>query len=358
MGAYEQAAPLESRKYISHRFSPEIERRIKELSIYDNWHVPLALLSDYLIVALCIAATVMGSWYFYPIAMILIGARQRGISSMLHETSHGVGTKSRGLRGILGTVLTAYPIFQTYHAYRISHVLIHHSQLGRREHDPDLRFFIDQDVFKPQHPAWYFVRTMILPFVGARTLSYLVYLLKNRLAAADGDKEASISADLRRKRRLEYIPFSIYWLTVIGVCQYFGVMTELAVFWVLPYLTWFQIIGWYIELSEHSQVIEGENIDIHMSRNRKSRGLELFLTGVHNDHFHLEHHLNPSTPFWALPKARGIRLADEKYAAVDAATGGLFVQGPGGVASAMRTLLDSNRNRYESRAYAQGRAAT
>src|SRR6185503_1043812 len=112
-------------------------------------------------------------------------------------------------------------------------------------------------------------------------------------------------------------------------------LVELLLFWVIPYLTSFQILGWYIELSEHTPFLENQTVDLYMARNRKSRGLEKFLTGIHNDHHHLDHHLNPAIPFWNLPKANRIWLQDPNYAAQDRRTGGLFTRGPNGAPSAM-----------------------
>jgi len=31
------------------------------------------------------------SWWFYPLAVLVIGARQRGLSTILHDCAHGAG---------------------------------------------------------------------------------------------------------------------------------------------------------------------------------------------------------------------------------------------------------------------------
>jgi fatty acid desaturase len=350
---YQQAPSLGPGRHQHYRFSREIERQIKELAKLDNWHSLLALGSDYAIIAVCAAACVELSWWCYPIAIVIIGARQRGISSILHESSHGVSARSPLLRAILGTVLTAYPIFQTYHAYKISHVLTHHPQLGRQAYDADLQFFIEEGVFEPQLPRRYFLRVILLPLFGGRTWAYFKYLLKNRLSAADQQSELNIPSQISRWRRLEYVAFAAFWITVVGLCAYFGGLFYLAVFWIAPYLTFFQIIGWYIELTEHCTVISGQQADIFMASNRHSSGLERFLTGIHNDHHHLDHHLNPSTPFWNLPKAREVRLRDATYAELDQRTGGLFSRGYRGAPSGLQQLLRQNRARFEQSASAQ-----
>lgn len=354
MLVYVQAPSLGEERYRHHRFDRDIERQIRELAKTDNWHSPLALLCDYGIIAVCVAACLYVSWWLYPIAIVIIGARQRGISSILHESSHGVSARSPMLRAVLGTVLTAYPIFQTYYAYKISHVLTHHPQLGRRDYDADLQFFIEEGVFEPQPPRRYFLHVILLPLFGSRTWAYFKYLLRNRLNASDDPNELNISRETSQMRRLEYLAFAAFWITVIAVCAYLQVLPHLLLFWVIPYLTFFQIIGWYIELTEHCTVIDDQDADVFMASNRHSRGLERFLTGIHNDHHHLDHHLNPSTPFWNLPKAREIRLQDAAYAGIDRRTGGLFTSGFHGAPSGLRQLLAQNRSRFERSASTAG----
>ncbi|XWK91415.1 MAG: fatty acid desaturase [Phormidium sp.] len=66
-------------------------------------------------------------------------------------------------------------------------------------------------------------------------------------------------------------------------------------------------------------------INLYMSRNRHSHWLENFLTGMHNESYHLVHHLNPTIPFWNLPKAHQIYLRDKNYALFDRQAGGIFI---------------------------------
>jgi dihydrorhizobitoxine desaturase len=343
---YTQAPSLSAARYKHHKFSADIDRQIKQLARLDNWHAPLALVSDYSLISICVLACLQVSWCLYPIAIITIGARQRGISSILHESSHGVSARSLWLRIVLGTVLSAYPIFQTFQAYKVSHVMAHHPQLGRQSCDADLQFFVKEGIFEPQPPRWYFWRVILLPFLGGRTWAYFKYLLRNRLSADERPQELNISTQASRQRHLEYWAFAAFWLTAIAISEHFHVIFYVVLFWIVPYLTYFQIIGWYIELTEHCIAISGQDSDIFMASNRHSTGLERFITGIHNDHHHLDHHLNPSTPFWNLPKARLVRLQDPVYAAVDKRTGGLFTRGYAGAPSALRQLLDLNQARY------------
>lgn len=183
---------------------------------------------------------------------------------------------------------------------------------------------------------------MVLPAIGSQTVAYLRYLVRNRFRVLKGETQhPGRTADHvpRRKRILDKLGFWAFWAVVALVAWRVGGFRELALFWFVPYLTSFQILGWYIELSEHTPLVRDHHVDLYMTRNRKSRGLELFLTGIHNDHYHLDHHLDPRTPFWNLPKTHQARLRDPNYAALDAATGGLWTKGPQGQPSAIQAIV-------------------
>ncbi|HKS45053.1 MAG TPA: fatty acid desaturase family protein [Amycolatopsis sp.] len=334
----------DGKRYRMYRFADDIEDEIKELNRSDNWHAGLAWLQDVAWMALCVWLCLAVSWWLYPLAVLVIGARQRGLSTILHDCAHGVGVANRNLQMAIGTVFTAYPIFQQHYAYKISHVFTHHPKLGNPDGDPDLRFFIEQKAYEISAPRTYVRRAVLMPMLGSQTWAYLRYLVRNRYRMLKQNRARttdSPSQVKRRKRVLDRAGFWVFWATVVGVCAAQGWLTGLLLFWVVPYLTSFQILGWYIELSEHTPLVRDSNVDLYMTRNRKSRTWEKFLTGIHNDNYHLEHHLDPRTPFWNLGKSRKVRLRDPNYAAVDRALGGLFTRGPEGQPSATSAIVES-----------------
>ncbi|WP_328611212.1 fatty acid desaturase family protein [Amycolatopsis sp. NBC_00345] len=350
---------FDGKRYRMYRFADDINTEMKKLNRSDNWHSGVAWLIDIAWMALCAWLCLAVSWWFYPLAVLVIGARQRGLSTILHDCAHGSGAANRRLQMLIGTVLTAYPIFQQHYAYKLSHVFTHHPALGNPERDPDLRFFIQQKAYEVASPRAYVRRIVLMPLFGTQTWAYLKYLVTNRYRMHKGRETQSSSGTrtLRRhKRVLDRLGFWAFWLVVAGVCWWQGWLPGLLLFWVVPYLTSFQLLGWYIELSEHTPLVRDSNVDLYMTRNRKSRDWEKFLTGIHNDNYHLEHHLDPRTPFWNLGKARKARLADPGYVAVDAVLGGLFTRGPQGQPSAMSAIVSSmTEPREQSRAVTPGK---
>lgn len=331
---------INGERFRRYRFAEPIQAEIDRLKP-DNWHAFLALIEDYAIIAACIALCLRVSWWLYPIAVLVIGARQRGMSTVLHDAAHGVCARNRYVNALLGTVLTAYPIFQRHFPYKESHVQTHHPLLGDPHRDPDLNFFIKQGAYdrRPERQG----RKAIVwwPMLGTRSVAYLGYLVRYRFVPQKRGSEIqrALSPRGRRLRALDRAGFYAFWLTVAAVSVYFHVWLLVLAFWVVPYMTAFHTLGWFIELSEHSPLVAQHDLDLYMTRNRRSRGLELFLTGIHNDHHHLDHHLDPRTPFYHLPAARRLRLGDAEYAAIDARTGGLWTAGPSGAPSAISVIV-------------------
>lgn len=338
--------------FVRYRFSREINEEIRHLNVSDNWHSLYFFALDVFWIALCVATCLFVSWWFYPLAVLIIGARQRAFSTIFHDCVHGTAATNKYLEMILGTVLTAYPIFQSYFAYRISHVLNHHPGLGDPDRDPDLQYFIEQDIYRLFSRRDCFNRIAILPLFGSRTVSFLRYLFRTRFGVQSWGRksagaEARSNAVSRRAKVLDKAGFWMFWATVGLVGWWTDTLLHIMLFWIVPYLTSFQLLSWYIELAEHAPLVRDHNVDLYMTRNRRSRGIEKFLTGIHNDNYHLDHHLDPRTPCWNLPKAHAVRMKDEKFAEVDRATGGLFTKGPEGQPSIVSAIVDTLSIREE-----------
>jgi dihydrorhizobitoxine desaturase len=292
------------------------------------------------------------SWWFYPLSVLMIGAHQRGLSTILHDSAHGVLTRNRTLNFFLGTFPTAWPIFQRHFAYRESHVLTHHPFLGRADRDPDLQFFVDEGVFTPRCDLSFLWNVVILPMAGSKTWAYLKYLVRNRyqmLMEQIGVR--SVARPIRRsdwQYRFDTWGFTFFWLAVAGVAGFLGIGWYVVAFWLVPYITSFHILGWFIEMSEHCSSTEDQTVNVLMARNRRSRYVEKWLTGINNDDYHLDHHLDPTTPFWLLPSAHRIRMRDGVYAKHCQETGGLFQNARDGAPSIISLMRRQNRVRYEA----------
>ncbi len=298
-------------KYNIYTFDSSINKEIKTLHKLDNWHGILALLEDYFVIFISIIITSYITWYFYPFAVLIIGARQRALATLLHEAAHKTLAKNKYLNFILGSFFSGYLIFQNFTGYQRTHVYLHHRYLGHPLFDPDYNFHLREGLYSVEDDK-FFHKYIVMPLMLVKVPNYLCALFKDRLFVKGGNW-------------LEQSLMLFYMLTISLIFYLVNHEAIIILFWLIPYLTTFQIIGWFIELSEHYPLVNTSNIDLYMTRNRNSHWLESFFLSIHDENYHLDHHLNPATPFWNLPKAHKIRLKDVNYRKNHELAGGIFI---------------------------------
>jgi len=301
-----------------HRFSADVDRRLKQLSATDNWHGPLALIEDSVIFTLAILLYLFNR-SLLPASAVLIGTRQRGLATLLHEASHYTLCRWRWLNVAIGSI-AGWLIFQTFIRYWQTHVKAHHPFLGDENLDPDIKNYLDQGLF--EHNGKSFVLVHVIPLIlGLKSVRNLASLIRDRLLPAGLSTMSAAGA-------IEYVGFVGFWTLLITAAISFGFWQELLLLWLLPYLTVFQTVNWAIEVAEHFPLTRLFDTELEMTRNRRGPPLENFFTGIHGESWHLVHHLRPGIPFWNVAKAHQVMMADPQYAAANAVNGGLFMRGP------------------------------
>lgn len=293
-----------------HRFSKEIKNQIKKLYWYDNYHGPFAILQNLFWIGLAIYLGESSLWLL-PLSILLIGSRQRALATVLHEAAHGALCRSKSLEKFLGTWCSGYLIFQAWSSYKRSHTMDHHHKLGDADRDPDYQYYRQSGVFEEHSNFKFALLYLIKPMLFVSALSSLRYLLVNRLIRTPSKGE--LFSVLVCQSLL-----ALCLTLLLGAKGY-------LLYWLLPYLTTFQALTWFIELAEHYPMIAKAEDDLQATRNRFSHPIEHFFTAMHGENFHLIHHLFPAIPYWNLKKAHRILLSDPSYAATNAGFGGIFV---------------------------------
>jgi fatty acid desaturase len=295
---------------IRYRFDEDIKKSVKDLCVYNNYSGVVAVGMNVFFVGVAIAISEYNVW-FLPLSILLIGSRQRALATILHEAAHGTLCRNKGLNKLLGTWFSGYLVFQSWSAYRASHVQAHHTRLGQADEDPDYRFYVESGVYDTKSRNVFIYRHIVGPLILLNFLSSVFYLVRHRLLGANS------------RRELPYVLAAVSAMALLGSLivgpKFF------LLYWLLPYLTVFQIITWFIELSEHFPMVRYAKKDIEATRNRFSHALEHFLTGMHGENFHLVHHLFPGVPFYRLRAAHRILLKDPMYARLNANAGGIFL---------------------------------
>jgi len=296
----------------ANRFNPsaDVRQRLRPLYKKDNWHWLLGVLADLAVIA---AAVFLANRYnyLYPLAVLFIGSRQRALASLLHEAAHMTLTQSKKLNKFIGEYLLGYPIFQNYEAYRRSHVQLHHHNLGDQQNDPDHRYYIESGLYNAQDRFDFLVGHLLKSVTLANTYRYFLYLVKNRA----GDILVN---------PLQGVKLLAVHAAMLLVFSYFISPWAYVLFWLVPYFTVFQVIGWFSEISEHFGMFGLYNDEVQLTRNRFPTLIERAIIGMHGDNYHLTHHLFAGIPFWNLKKAHEVLMDDQNYAAANRGCGGIF----------------------------------
>lgn len=306
-----------------HRFAAEVREKIWTLHSLDNLHGPAAWASDvaWIAAAIALAQLARGTVVFWPsyilVALPVIATRQRALATLLHESAHGVIAKSEWLNDLLGTYLSGYLIFQTRAAYFASHVRDHHGKFGDPDDDPDLIGHLQAGLYDPL-PRWRFVlKFLVLPLFLCQGPE-IVRLVRDRLLYNGVDLGDADQHEKDRREKARLLAYVVSLSLVVGFV--FGPL-QLALYWYIPLLVGFPVVSWYLELLEHFPLPLDAEWDIEATRHRAVGRISRHFLGIHNEGYHLDHHLTPKIPFWNLPQAHQIRMSDPAYRAVVEATG-------------------------------------
>lgn len=303
-----------------------VRRQLKQLCTLDNHHAPLALLFDYAIVAACVYACVAVSYWFYPLALVLIGSTQRALVNLLHEASHKSLARNSRLNVLLGTVFSGHLVLHMYNSYRNSHIGFHHRFLGDPEKDPDYGFHVEVGIYDHRvSNRTFFVRNILFAVLGLRAPEYVTYVVRDRILF----KSSDVAVSMPIRQDAERVLLLAQWGATLSLCTWQGWLLQLLLFWFLPMFTTAVAIGWLSELAEHYPLPESETRQVLMTRNRHGWAVERFLLGRHHDNYHLVHHLNTGVPFWNMKRAHQVLLQDPAYARWDGLWAGILTRSRG-----------------------------
>lgn len=297
---------------LTYKFNPRISRKLNGLLGLDNYHSVIALLQDWGIIIL---AGIVANHYFYlyPFCLFIIGSRQRALGTLFHDAAHGVAAKNRKLNFLVGSIFSGYWIFLSLPQYKLTHVKNHHAYLGDENIDPDFKYYIDLGLYDPSLTGSNFLlRHVVAVLFLLKVPNYLYYLIKNRASSI-----ASYP--------LDFTLMLLQWSIVISITVYYQVFHLIILYWLIPLVTAYAVIGYFIEIAEHYPLMGKSNEVIHLSRNRFSHWIEDLFFSIHNENYHLTHHLRPGIPFWNMKKSHEIMMEDGNYRKVNEEFGGIFI---------------------------------
>lgn len=243
--------------------------------------------------ALVFAAMALFVWLpnvlTFLLALVIIGNRQLGLAILMHDAAHRLLFAHPRLNDLAGTYLCGAPVGASLSLYRPYH-LSHHRHT-QTDNDPDL-------VLSAPFPitAQSFRRKVIRDLLGIT--GYQRRAAQFRIAMGDSH---GVLARLKAIWRAERA-FLVSNLILLILLTATGYAWLYLVLWLLPLLTWYQLISRLRNIAEHA-VVGAADDPLRNTRTTLAGPLMRLIVAPYWVNYHLEHHLFVFTPCWKLPKA-------------------------------------------------------
>lgn len=231
----------------------------------------------------------------FVVAVAVIGSRQLGLAILMHEAAHNALFKSRGLNDFVGEWLCGRPILAELGAYRHYH-LTHH-RFTQTDKDPDL---VLSEKFPTTRASM--KRKFMRDLTGQTGFKQLMsqIMMSVRLAGDDEAREAATTDFAQAFKALELWKSFPVFIGVIVLLGWVGEWWYGLAFWLLPFLTWFQLVLRIRNIAEHGATERSEN-PLQNVRTTRANLLERLFVAPYWVNYHLEHHMVMHVPCWRLP---------------------------------------------------------
>jgi fatty acid desaturase len=232
----------------------------------------------------------------FALAIVLIGSRQLGLAILMHEAAHNALFKSRHLNEFAGEWLCGRPILAELASYR--HYHLSHHRYTQTDKDPDL---VLSAKFPTSHASLRrkFIRDLTGQ-TGARQLLGQI-IMSFRLAGDDDAIEAATQDAAQAFKARELWKSLPVFLGVALLMSIVGQWWYGLAFWLLPYLTWFQLVLRIRNIAEHGATEQTQD-PLQNVRTTQAGPIARIFLAPYWVNYHLEHHMIMHVPCWRLPK--------------------------------------------------------
>ena len=238
------------------------------------------------------------------IAVMVIGSRQLGLAILMHDAAHNALFRSRRLNDIIGEWLCGRPILAELATYRHYHLTHHrHTQTDK---DPDL--ILSRKFPTPRASLR---RKFLRDLTGQTGVKQLAgQIVMSVRLAGDHDAVEAAERDMAQAFKAPELWKSLpVFLAVIVAMGLAGQWWWGLAFWLLPYLTWFQLVLRIRNIAEHGATEQSED-PLQNTRTTLAGPVMRFFLAPYWVNYHLEHHLVMHVPCYRLPRMHRL-LADK-----------------------------------------------
>jgi len=283
---------------------------VQELTHRSAWRATLAVLSDFVVLALAIAAGL----HFWPnplvllVCILVIGTRQHALFVIAHDAAHYLLYENRLLNDVVGRTCAMLQGLSMC-TYRVIHRMHHNNLYG--ELDPDTALHGGY----PRGRS-YLIRKLLKDLSGLTAWKTYAYFLGGAPALNTKTKVAlrpldDTSAKLKREARNDRNMVIAFHIALLALFAWSGHLVEYLVLWVLPLVTVVQALLRLRAIAEHGATTDFSS-PLTAARTNLAPAWLAWLIFPHQVNYHIEHHLYASVPHYNLPrlhrelKSRGI----------------------------------------------------
>ena len=273
---------------------------VTELTRRSAWRASVAVLSDFVVLALAIWAGV----HYWPnpivifLSVLVIGTRQHALFVIAHDAAHYLLFENRRLNDVVGRACAMLQGLSMC-TYRVIHRMHHNNLYG--ELDPDTALHGGY----PRGRA-YLVKKLLKDLSGLTAWKTYAYFLggapalntKTNVALRPLDDTSQKLRDEARADRNMVIAFHVGLLLLMA---WSGFLVQYLVLWVLPLVTVVQAILRLRAIAEHGATTDFSSPLTAARTNLAPAWLE-WLIFPHQVNYHIEHHLYASVPHYNLPR--------------------------------------------------------
>jgi fatty acid desaturase len=231
----------------------------------------------------------------YALAVVLIGGRQLGLAILMHDAAHRLLFERASTNDRVGAWLCGDPIGASLTAYRPYH--LQHHRHTQQAGDPDLALSAPFPI----------TRRSLGRKVMRDLLGVTGYQRRRAQFLAAMGAEGSLPQRMARLWQRER-GFFVSNLALLGLATAAGVWWAYFALWLLPMMTWYQLISRIRNIAEHA-VVPDDADRLRNTRTTLTNPLMRAVLAPYWVNYHLEHHLFVFTPCWKLPAAHRLLVA-------------------------------------------------
>ena len=280
---------------------------IRPLAQRSNLMGGLLVFHCFFIIALAIFIFSLWSNFFtFILAVMIIGSRQLGLAILMHDGAHRALFANNFLNEKIGYWVCGAPILADMFAYRHYHLMHHrHTQTDK---DPDL------NLSKPFPTSIRSIIRRIFRDITGQTGIKSIYnqVTTSFKLAFDDDAIDSLNKQPQSFKGNSISEPIVANLVLFVIMWVAGDWWWWFAFWLLPLVTWFQLVVRIRSMAEHAATDFSDN-ELQNVRTTYANPLIRIFLAPYWVNYHLEHHLIMHVPCWRLKKVHSL-LLEKGYA--------------------------------------------